>query len=238
MPEAIVALGEAKRVVGRLYFESDGRRQHSRFEYDREWLEAGDRFQLAPGLPLRGGGFFAAGRGDRRNALNACFRDAAPDSWGRALMTRALGGGLTEFDYLTLSDDRMRHGALRFLDDGLEPLSRLSPPVPRRQRSVAAVPEDADGGADPYRRGVHIGNPPCRGRSGTPGSGPAATTGAGSVAPAGLPHLARGPDRLRRRDAGPRDAAAVPAWFGRGSGPPSPIRRSRRRRGSSLRTRP
>ena len=131
MPESIVALGETRRVVGRLHFESDGRRQHSRFEYDREWLEAGDRFRLAPSLTLRDGGFFAAGRGDRRNALHACFRDAAPDSWGRALMTRALGGGLTEFDYLTLSDDRTRHGALRFLDDGLEPLSRLSPPVPR-----------------------------------------------------------------------------------------------------------
>ena len=102
MPEAIVALGQAKRIVGRLRFESDGRRQHSQFEYDRNWLEARDRFQLAPGLPLQTGGFFAAGREDRRNALHACFQDAAPDSWGRALMTRALGGGLTEFDYLTL----------------------------------------------------------------------------------------------------------------------------------------
>ncbi len=34
MPEAIVALGERKRVVRRLRFESDGRRQHSQFEYD------------------------------------------------------------------------------------------------------------------------------------------------------------------------------------------------------------
>ena len=131
MPEATVALGQAKRVVGRLRFESDGRRQHSHFEYDRAWLEAHDRFQLAPGLPLQAGGFFASGRDDRRNALHTSFQDAAPDSWGRALMTRALGGGLTEFDYLTQSDDRARHGALRFLDDDLQPLSRLSPPVPR-----------------------------------------------------------------------------------------------------------
>ena len=97
--------------------------------------------------------FFASGRGDRRNALHACFRDAAPDSWGRALMTRALGGGLTEFDYLTLSDDRTRHGALRFLDDGLEPLSRLSPPVPRlveleRLRTLAHQFERDPDGAD------------------------------------------------------------------------------------------
>ena len=46
-------------------------------------------------------------------------------------MTRALGGSLTEFDYLTQSDDRTRQGAWRFLDDGFQPLSRLSPPVPR-----------------------------------------------------------------------------------------------------------
>ena len=131
MPEAVVALGQAKRVVGRLRFETDGRRQHSQFEYDGEWLEADDRFRLAPGLPLQAGRFFAAGRSDRRNALHVCFQDAAPDSWGRALMTRALGGGLTEFDYLTLSDDSTRQGALRFLDENMEPLSRLCPPVPR-----------------------------------------------------------------------------------------------------------
>ena len=131
MPEAIVALGQKKRIVGHLRFESDGRRQHSQFEYDRKWLQALDRFQLSPGLPLRAGSFFAAGRENRRNALHVCLRDAAPDSWGRALMTRALGGGLTEFDYLTLCDDHTRLGALRFLHDKMEPLSQLSTPVPR-----------------------------------------------------------------------------------------------------------
>lgn len=131
MPKAVVALGQTKRVVGRLHFESDSRRQYSHFEYDHAWLQADDSFQLAPGLPLQAGGFFASGRDDRRNALHNSFQDAAPDSWGRALMTRALGGGLTEFDYLTQSDDRTRQGALRFLDDNSQPLSRLSPPVPR-----------------------------------------------------------------------------------------------------------
>ncbi len=131
MPDAIVALGDAKRLVGSLRFESDGRRQHSQFEYAIAWLEAADRFALSPGLPLRYGGHFAAARGERRAALPGCFQDAAPDSWGRALMTRALGGDLTEFDYLVRSDDHTRHGALRFLDADLRPLSRLSPPVPR-----------------------------------------------------------------------------------------------------------
>jgi serine/threonine-protein kinase HipA len=131
MPEAIVAIGEAKRVVGRLRFESDGRRQHSQFQYAEQWLDSSDRFALSPSLPLNNGGHFSTGKSDIRSALSGCFSDAAPDSWGRALMTRALGGGLSEFDYLVLSDDRTRQGALRFLGDDMEPLSDLKPPVPR-----------------------------------------------------------------------------------------------------------
>ena len=131
MPEAIVALGEGKRIVGRLRFESDGRRQHSQFEYDAAWLAAEDRFALAPGLPLRDGSHFSSGKDDKRSALPGCFADAAPDSWGRALMTKALGGGLSEFDYLVLSDDRTRQGALRLLGEDREPLSDLTPPIPR-----------------------------------------------------------------------------------------------------------
>lgn len=131
MPEAIVAIGEGKRVVGRLRFNADARRQHSQFEYADQWLAASDSFALSPALPLSTGGHFSAGKGDKRLSLSGCFSDAAPDSWGRALMTRALGGGLTEFDYLVLSDDRTRQGALRFLDNKMEPLSDLTPPIPR-----------------------------------------------------------------------------------------------------------
>jgi len=157
MPEAIVALGEGKRIVGRLRFETDGRRQHSQFEYAAEWLAASDRFALSPGLPLREGGHFSAGRGDRRSALPGCFSDAAPDSWGRALMTKALGGGLSEFDYLVLSDDRTRQGALRFLGDDMEPLSDLTPPIPRlveldRLRMLAHRFERDPGGAEEEAR--------------------------------------------------------------------------------------
>lgn len=157
MPEAIVALGEGKRIVGRLRFESDGRRQHSQFEYAAGWLAAPDRFALSPGLPLREGGHFSAGRGDRRSALPGCFSDAAPDSWGRALMTKALGGGLSEFDYLVLSDDRTRQGALRFLGDDMEPLSDLTPPIPRlveldRLRALAHRFERDPGGAEEEAR--------------------------------------------------------------------------------------
>jgi len=54
MPEAIVALGETKRIVGRLRFESEGRRQHSQFEYDENWLGWEDMkplSDLAPPIP-------------------------------------------------------------------------------------------------------------------------------------------------------------------------------------------
>ncbi|MBW4706397.1 type II toxin-antitoxin system HipA family toxin [Roseobacter sp. YSTF-M11] len=157
MPEAIVALGEGKRIVGRLRFESDGRRQHSQFEYAEEWLAADDRFALSPGLPLREGSHFSSGKDDKRSALPGCFSDAAPDSWGRALMTKALGGGLSEFDYLVLSDDRTRQGALRFLGEDMEPLSDLTPPIPRlveleRLRTLAQRFERDPGGAEEEAR--------------------------------------------------------------------------------------
>jgi serine/threonine-protein kinase HipA len=159
MPEAIVALGESKRIVGRLRFGNDGRRQHSQFEYTPDWLAAPERFALSPSLPLREGSHFSAGRGDRRSALPGCFSDAAPDSWGRALMRKALGGGLSEFDYLVLSDDRTRQGALRFLGDDMEPLSELTPPIPRlveldRLRSLAHRFERDPGGAEEEARGL------------------------------------------------------------------------------------
>lgn len=157
MPEAIVALGESKRVVGRLRFESDGRRQHSQFQYANEWLLAQDRFALSPGLPLREGSHYSTGRESRRSALSGCFADAAPDSWGRALMTKALGGGLSEFDYLVRSDDRARQGALRFLGPDMRPLSDLAPPIPRwvdleRLRALAQRFERDPGGAEAEAR--------------------------------------------------------------------------------------
>ncbi|MCF6274676.1 MAG: hypothetical protein L3J05_02805, partial [Robiginitomaculum sp.] len=69
MPEAIVALGESKRLVGRLRFEADGRLQYSQFEYDEKWLAAPDCFALSPGLSLRTGSHFSSGKEDKREAL-------------------------------------------------------------------------------------------------------------------------------------------------------------------------
>lgn len=132
MTKAVVALGDRKVRVGRLHFGADGRRQFSRFEYDEDWLRSSAAFALSPALPLQRGPFFSRAGDDRRDALSSVFQDAAPDSWGRRLLARRFGEGLTEFDCLVLADDRTRQGALRFLDESGDPLSPLDDPIPRR----------------------------------------------------------------------------------------------------------
>ncbi len=74
MPEAIVALGEQKIEVGRLHFESDGRRQHSTFIYSPGWLRNAGAFALAPGLPLGLVRSMPAGRLTRAMRCRALLR--------------------------------------------------------------------------------------------------------------------------------------------------------------------
>lgn len=94
-------------------------RESASFQYTAEWLAHPGRFPLDPALELRAGPFHT----DRGFG---CFRDAAPDRWGRQLVARARARDaaaagrtprrLTEADYLLGADDRTRHGALRFRD--------------------------------------------------------------------------------------------------------------------------
>ena len=119
MPDfmAHVALGESLTPVGQLRFAQAGPRQFSTFAYDPAWIANPRAFAVQPDFPLEGGPFRASGQsGNMRDALAGVFTDAAPDSWGRRLLERAYGKGLNEFEYLTLSDDACRQGALRFLD--------------------------------------------------------------------------------------------------------------------------
>jgi len=119
MPDytAHVVLGESLAPVGQLRFTQAGPRQFSTFSYDPAWIENPRAFAVQPTLPLEGGPFHMSGQpGNMRDALAGVFADAAPDSWGRRLLERAYGNGLSEFEYLTLSDDTCRQGALRFLD--------------------------------------------------------------------------------------------------------------------------
>jgi serine/threonine-protein kinase HipA len=120
MPDvaAQVALGERLMPVGRLRFAQTGPRQFSTFAYDPLWIQNPRAFAIQPSFPLEAGPFHTAGHpADMRDALAGAFTDSAPDSWGRRLLERAYGAGLSEFDYLTLCDDTCRQGALRFLDD-------------------------------------------------------------------------------------------------------------------------
>ena len=135
MPDfaAHVALGESLTPVGRLRFTQAGPRQFSTFSYDPAWIENPRAFALQPTLPLEGGSFHASGQsGNTRDALAGVFSDAAPDSWGRRLLERTYGNGLSEFEYLTLSDDTCRQGALRFVDaNGAIIKGRETDAVPR-----------------------------------------------------------------------------------------------------------
>ncbi|TCP61422.1 serine/threonine-protein kinase HipA [Rhodovulum bhavnagarense] len=145
-----VTIGARNMKVGTLRFESDGRRQSSAFEYDPAWLSFEGGFDISPSLPRQPGPFFSSGTRDNpRAALPGVISDATPDSWGRSLMRSALGNGLTEFDYLTLSDDRTRQGALRYLDeDGRQmadpdrPLARRTLPLERLRALALAYDRD------------------------------------------------------------------------------------------------
>src|SRR5262249_21628762 len=109
---AQVALGESLTLVGQLRFTQTGPRQFSTFSYDPGWMKDPRAVTLQPDMPFEGGPFHASGqRGNPRDALASVFSDAAPDSWGRTLLERTYGQGLSEFEYLTLSDDTCRQGA-------------------------------------------------------------------------------------------------------------------------------
>lgn len=145
-----VTIGDKMLPVGLLRFESDGRRQSSAFEYATSWLEARHGFDISPSLPRREGSFYSSGdRENMRKALPGVISDATPDSWGRSLMRASLGKNLTEIDYLVLSDDRTRQGALRYLDDGGKqiadpdrPLSRRNIPLERLRALALAYDRD------------------------------------------------------------------------------------------------
>lgn len=158
-----VAYGTDLQDVGEIVFEFDGRREMSLFRYAPAWLESPSRFAIAPALPLSETPFHSAGAGpDRRSALPGPIADGAPDSWGRGLVRKALGGGLTELDFLLAADDASRQGALRYLDDAGQPLARHRPSVPRQGELAAlralARKSEAELALTPAERDLLVGN--------------------------------------------------------------------------------
>lgn len=152
-----VAAGERLHPVGEIVFEADGRRQTSMFRYAVEWLENPERFAIAPSMPLSEAPFYrSASRDNPRGALPGPISDGAPDSWGRGLIRKALGGGLTELDFLLAVDDMTRQGSLRYLDEDETPLACSYPPVPRLSelselRRLAGAAAKGPGLAPPER---------------------------------------------------------------------------------------
>ncbi|MEO3414986.1 HipA domain-containing protein [Roseovarius sp. CAU 1744] len=134
MAVARIALGEGLVPVGRLIFETDGRRAHSTFLYDQDWLDNPRGFDLCPQMPRVNTPYHASSGGResrKRDVIAGPFADTSPDSWGRKLMRRVLGEAATEFDFLTACDDTARQGALRLLQENGEPFPRIGKAVPR-----------------------------------------------------------------------------------------------------------
>lgn len=165
---AQVVLGDSRAPVGQLRFTAAGPRQFSTFAYDAAWIENPRAFAVQPDLPLEGGPFHTSGQpGNMRDALAGVFADAAPDSWGRRLLERAYGNGLSEFEYLTLSDDACRQGALRFQgDDGEIIRGKAGDAVPRlvELEAITAI-------ARAYEQGKEISAEEMQALAGAGGSG-------------------------------------------------------------------
>lgn len=137
-------------LAGHLRFTSDGRREHSTFEYARDWLADFARYEIDPTLPLVVGPQFpphAKLAGSSR--FHGTIADTEPDGWARRVILRdhakrrqaakVLGETLlpviSALDFLLAVDDHARVGALRFRDEfgacqrALEPGRRTAPPL-------------------------------------------------------------------------------------------------------------
>jgi len=113
---------DAPQLIGELSYDSVRGSETYGFSYDKEWFaKYGDVFlsedlQNFPGIQYS--------RPERD--IFACFSDALPDRWGRALLNRReqISAAeekrpvrrLTSFDYLIGIDDASRMGGFRFAE--------------------------------------------------------------------------------------------------------------------------
>lgn len=160
-----------------LYFNADGNRESSAFEYSDDWLRSPHQFPIDPALPLNRGPAYRAKTRDG-SAFHGAIADTEPDGWGRQVIQRdhakrrkearqqgkrAPDDVLTSVDYLLAVDDFSRVGALRFLgEDGIfqrtaEQGHRTAPPLielAHLLRSTRAVETNTESAADlEYLRG-------------------------------------------------------------------------------------
>lgn len=128
-----VMIGEELLPVGSLDFTRDRNRQFASFAYSSDWSISGSGFDLAPDMPRETARFFTSGnRENMTSSLPMPLMDAAPDSWGRRILRRVYGDGLSELDFLLLPEDSTRMGALRFIYESGIVASKIQSSIPRR----------------------------------------------------------------------------------------------------------
>ena len=120
--EVVVAIDHEDVLAGRLFSHRRGGRESASFAYDASYLAREGLYALDPSLPLVQGAL----QTPVGLHMFRAFADAAPDRWGRALITRAErrraaaeGGAartLGEIEFLLGVRDDLRQGAIRFRD--------------------------------------------------------------------------------------------------------------------------
>lgn len=172
-----VYIGDVKRSVGTLFFNTSGNRESSGFEYSTEWINSSRSFEIDPTLPLSYGRSFRSKK-EGNSVFHGAIADSEPDGWARQVILRAHGkyrkekkdrgipidsSPLTSLDFLLAVDDFSRIGALRFQDEnGVfqregEKGKRTAPPLIELDsllHATRAVETDTETAADlEYLRG-------------------------------------------------------------------------------------
>ena len=121
--------------VGELFSQYRRQRLTSTFAYDGDYLANPAAYPVDPSLPLLSGAWPVP------TAIPRAFRDAAPDRWGRNLITRRAAAEaaaskttartLGELDFLLGVDDATRQGALRFKSAPTSAFEHQSHDVPK-----------------------------------------------------------------------------------------------------------
>lgn len=122
--DVVVSIGQENVLAGCMFSHRSGGRESATFSYEASYLARQDAYALDPSLPLVQGGL----QTPIGLSMFRAFADAAPDRWGRVLITREEGrrasveGGtarsIGEIDFLLGVRDDLRQGALRFRDPG------------------------------------------------------------------------------------------------------------------------
>ncbi|HEY7853769.1 MAG TPA: HipA domain-containing protein [Aquiluna sp.] len=122
-----IELAGSWQELGQIRSETKRGSEFGAFGYSDSYLSSDQSYAIEPALPL------ANGYSNARGSLHGAFRDAAPDRWGRNLITRAIRqsrpqGTISELDFLLGVSDVSRVGNFRF-DADQNPASEIEIPT-------------------------------------------------------------------------------------------------------------